>query len=86
MEQNLKEHIHADGTVHTHSGGGHPHSHVHDPAEKKRQINRLARVIGHMQHVRKMIENDEDCRARGIPARDTEIYLNNGGSADGHRI
>ena len=61
MELNLKEHTHADGTVHTHSGGGHAHSHVHDPAEKKRQINRLARVIGHMQHVKKMIENDEDC-------------------------
>lgn len=42
-------------------GVEHPHSHVHDPAEKKRQLNRLSRVIGHMQHVKKMIESDEDC-------------------------
>ena len=37
--------------------------HVHDPMEKKRQINRLSRVIGHLEHVRKMLENDEDCSA-----------------------
>ena len=37
------------------------HSHVHDPDEKKRQLNRLSRAIGHMQFVKRMIENDEDC-------------------------
>lgn len=39
----------------------HNHGHYHSPEEKKRQINRLARVIGHLNHVKKMIENDEDC-------------------------
>lgn len=39
----------------------HNHGHFHSPEEKKRQINRLARVIGHLNHVKKMIENDEDC-------------------------
>jgi DNA-binding FrmR family transcriptional regulator len=34
---------------------------VHDPKEKKRQINRLSRVIGHLEYVKKMLENDEDC-------------------------
>ena len=37
------------------------HAHVHDPKEKKRQLNRLSRAIGHMQYVKRMIENDEDC-------------------------
>ena len=37
------------------------HAHYHSPAEKKRQLNRLNRVIGHLQHVKKMIEADEDC-------------------------
>lgn len=41
----------------------HNHSHVHDPKEKRRQINRLSRVIGHLEYVKKMIENDEDCAA-----------------------
>lgn len=39
----------------------HAHGHYHDPQEKKRQVNRLSRVIGHLQYVKKMIENDEDC-------------------------
>ena len=39
----------------------HSYSHHHDPQEKKRQLNRLARIIGHLQYVRRMIEEDEDC-------------------------
>lgn len=39
----------------------HFHSHLHDPAEKKRQITRIARVIGHLEHIKKMIDADEDC-------------------------
>lgn len=51
MEHNHEEHTHEN----------HTHAHVHDPQEKKRQINRLSRVIGHLEYVKKMIENDEDC-------------------------
>jgi len=36
-------------------------AHHHDPQDKKRQLNRLSRVIGHLQYVKRMIENDEDC-------------------------
>jgi len=39
------------------------HGHVHDPAEKRRQINRLARIIGHLEYVKRMLNNDEDCSA-----------------------
>lgn len=41
--------------------GKHSHSHYHSPEEKKRQLNRLSRIIGHLQYVKRMIENDEDC-------------------------
>jgi len=37
------------------------HMHVHDPKEKKRQIGRLNRVIGHLEYVKRMLEADEDC-------------------------
>lgn len=37
------------------------HAHHHSPEEKKRQLNRLSRAIGHLSHVKKMIEADEDC-------------------------
>ena len=37
------------------------HHHHHNPVEKKKQLNRLSRAIGHLQHVKKMIEADDDC-------------------------
>jgi len=37
------------------------HEHHHDPQQKKRHVNRLSRVIGHLEHVKRLIENDEDC-------------------------
>ncbi|WP_044914846.1 MULTISPECIES: metal-sensitive transcriptional regulator [unclassified Butyrivibrio] len=53
---------HESGHVHEHHEGGlHNHSHYHSPAEKKKQINRLSKAIGHLGHVKTMIENDEDC-------------------------
>ena len=44
------EHVHHDG--HTHS-----HSHKHTAAV----LNRLARAIGHLEAVRKMVEDGRDC-------------------------
>ncbi|MCR4588002.1 MAG: metal-sensing transcriptional repressor [Lachnospiraceae bacterium] len=46
---------------HEHLHEHYNHQHVHDPKEKKRQINRLARIIGHLQKVKQMLEDDEDC-------------------------
>lgn len=54
----------------------HRHSHVHDPKAKKRQINRLSRVIGHLEHIKKMIENDEDCAAVLMQISATRSALN----------
>ncbi len=39
----------------------HNHNHYHSPEEKKKQLNRLSKAIGHLQHVKVMMENDEDC-------------------------
>ena len=39
----------------------HTHAHVHDPQEKKREINRISRIIGHLEYVKRMLEADEDC-------------------------
>ena len=63
------EHAHTHGhahdagadAAHGHDGHTHAHPHVHDPAEKKRQVNRCARIIGHLGHVKKMLEDDVDC-------------------------
>lgn len=58
-------HTHADGTTHTHDhDGAHehgPHSHTHDPEEIRAIVNRLARSIGHLEKVKRMVENGDDC-------------------------
>lgn len=58
------EHAHEveHGHEHEHEHGHvHGHGHYHSPEEKKKQLNRLVKAIGHLQHVKLMIENDEDC-------------------------
>ena len=63
----MEDHLHThqepirDLEAPEHSHPAHNCGHHHDPAEKKRQLNRLAKAIGHLQHVRAMIERDEDC-------------------------
>lgn len=37
------------------------HKHVHSPEEKKSVINRLSRVVGHIEAIKRMVVNDEDC-------------------------
>ncbi len=39
----------------------HPHTHPHTHENKRLVANRLARAIGHLEKVKKMVENDEDC-------------------------
>ena len=49
---------------HVNAGGTHAHgqhSHTHSPEAKKKQLNRLARAIGHLRSIQGMIERDEDC-------------------------
>ena len=46
-------------TEHTHVHG--EHTHTHSPDHKKAVINILSRIIGHMESVKKMVENDRDC-------------------------
>ena len=67
----MTEHKHThDGHshVHTHSHGEGEHVHVHgehththSPEHKKAVLNRMSRIIGHMESVKKMVENDRDC-------------------------
>lgn len=67
MEQDTYIHDHGDGVYHTHThsheGGEHHHSHTHshDPEETKKIVNRLARAIGHLESVKRMVEDNRDC-------------------------
>jgi DNA-binding FrmR family transcriptional regulator len=44
-----------DGTVH------HNHTHTHDPKEIKLIVNRISRASGHMNSIKTMVENGQDC-------------------------
>ena len=63
----MTEHNHDHGEhthVHTHDGHQHvhgEHTHTHSPEHKKAVLNRMSRIIGHMESVQKMVENDRDC-------------------------
>lgn len=46
---------------HHHDHNHHEHHHVHSEEEKRAVMNRLAKAIGHLESIRKMVERDEDC-------------------------
>ena len=46
--------------IHMHAGGiAHSHGHVHE--NQRAVINRLARAIGHLEKVKRMVEDGHDC-------------------------
>jgi len=49
------DHSHAHGHIHG------AHGHTHSPEETKAVVNRLARAIGHLEHVKMMVEEGRDC-------------------------
>lgn len=67
MDTQLAAHTHADGTTHTHADGTtHTHAqdsaaHTHSHAHTKAVVNRLARAIGHLESVKRMVEDGRDC-------------------------
>ena len=54
----VHRHVLADGTVIEHTHG---HGHTHQ--NTKAVLNRLARAAGHLDKVRNMVEQGEDCSA-----------------------
>ena len=59
MERKNTEHE-TENFVHPHSHS-HTHSHTHDPEEMKKIINRISRSIGHLEAVKRMITEGQDC-------------------------
>ena len=64
-------HSHGDGPMHSHHhthdhsdsehDHDHHHMHTHDPEETKKIVNRLSRAIGHLESVKRMVEDNRDC-------------------------
>lgn len=71
MEKNKLEN---DASVHTHN---HHHGHTH--TNTKAVLNRLSKTIGHLEAVKRMVEDGRDCSEVLIQLSAVKSALNNTG-------
>ena len=57
VHDEAQAHLHSHEHAHDHAHGAHPHVHENTKAV----LNRLSRAIGHLESVKKMVENGRDC-------------------------
>lgn len=67
-------HILEDGTVVTHT---HDHSHPHHHENTKAVLNRMSRAIGHMESIKRMVEDGRDCSEVLIQIAAVRSAINN---------
>ena len=73
---NTSEHTHVleDGTIVTHT---HDHSHPHHHENTKAVLNRMRRAIGHMESIKRMVEDGRDCSEVLIQIAAVRSAINN---------
>ena len=76
MSDHTHDHIHDHSYMHAH-GIAHSHGHVHE--NQKAVINRLARAIGHLEKVKRMVEEGQDCSKVLIQLAAVRSALDNAG-------
>ena len=94
MSNTKETHVHVleDGTVieHTHESHSHEgeslgqhthgsHGHMHSHAQTKAELNRLSRAIGHLESIRRMVEDGRDCTEVLIQLSAVKSAINNTG-------
>ena len=77
MDQHQHDHayLHAHGIEHSHEHGQHPHVHENTKAV----LNRLSRAIGHLEKVKKMVEDGRDCSEVLVQIAAVRSAINNVG-------
>ena len=68
--------VHSDGNVHTHAHG---HGHYHHHENTKAVLNRLSRAIGHLESIKRMVEDGRDCSEVLIQLSAVKSAINNTG-------
>ena len=77
-EEHFHYHIHDQDHEHAHAHGlAHTHGHVHE--NQKAVINRLSRAIGHLEKVKRMVEDGVDCSEVLIQLEAVRSALDNTG-------
>ena len=85
MEEKRHVHTHLleDGTViehvHEDEGHSHGHNHTHTHTHTKAVLNRLSRAIGHLESIRRMVEDGRDCSEVLIQLSAVKAAINNTG-------
>lgn len=69
-------HVLEDGTVIEHT---HPHPHTHTHEHTKAVLNRLSRAIGHMESIKRMVEEGRDCSEVLVQLSAVKAAINNTG-------
>lgn len=77
-ENPAHNHEHGNEHIHEHSHE-HTHEHTHHHTNTKAVINRLSRAIGHMESVKKMVEDGKDCSEVLIQLSAVKSAINNTG-------
>lgn len=70
------EHSHDSESPHYHE---HSHNHNHSHTHTKAVINRLARAIGHLESIKKMVEDGRECTEVLIQLSAVRSAINNTG-------
>lgn len=73
VHDEAKAHLHSHEHAHDHAHGTHPHVHENTKAV----LNRLSRAIGHLESVKKMVENGRDCSEVLIQIAAVRSAINN---------
>ncbi len=73
MAQQNQAHTHAEGTT-----ASHP-SHTHTHENTRAVLNRLSRAIGHLEAVRRMVEDGRDCSEVLVQLSAVRAEINNTG-------
>ena len=80
LHSHAHEHTHTDaeGHVYTHShGSGEAHPHTHSHTQTKAVLNRLSRAAGHLESIKRMVEDGRDCTEVLIQLAAVRSALNN---------
>ena len=72
------DHDHTHGHDHDHTHGP-DHGHIHSHAHTKAVLNRLSRAIGHLESIRRMVEDGRDCTEVLIQLSAVKAAINNTG-------
>ena len=71
-DKHTHTHVAEDGTGYEHS-----HGHAHTHQNTKAVLNRLSRAIGHMESVRRMVEEGRDCSEVLVQLSAVKAAINN---------